>query len=127
MQRFTPRKSVRWSKLNVRLVGELTAAGRMHPAGIAAFERRDPAQDYSTADRPEWLPPEEDAVLRDDPQAAAFWDALPPSYRKSCVHWVTDAKREATREKRLAELVDHCRRGERLARFTSPAPRPRGS
>ena len=39
--RFTPRK-VRstWSAVNVRRVGELTTEGLMHPAGVAAFERR---------------------------------------------------------------------------------------
>jgi uncharacterized protein YdeI (YjbR/CyaY-like superfamily) len=37
--RFTPRrKRSNWSAANVTRVGELTAAGRMHPAGIAAFE-----------------------------------------------------------------------------------------
>ena len=39
--RFTPRrKRSNWSAANVTRVGELTTAGRMHPAGIAAFERR---------------------------------------------------------------------------------------
>ncbi len=39
--RFTPRrKRSNWSAPNIRRVGELTAAGRMHPAGIAAFEAR---------------------------------------------------------------------------------------
>jgi uncharacterized protein YdeI (YjbR/CyaY-like superfamily) len=127
IQRFSPRRSVRWSKLNVRLVGELQAAGRMHAAGLTAFEQRDPAQDYATGDRPEQLPPEQDARLRADAAASAYWDTLPPGYRKSCVFWVSDAKRDATREKRLGELIDHCRRGERLKQFTSPAPRPPGS
>jgi len=37
--RFTPRrKRSNWSVANVTRVGELTAAGRMHPAGSAAFE-----------------------------------------------------------------------------------------
>jgi uncharacterized protein YdeI (YjbR/CyaY-like superfamily) len=37
--RFTPRtRRSNWSAVNVRRVGELTAAGRMHPAGLAAFE-----------------------------------------------------------------------------------------
>ena len=41
--RFTPRtKRSNWSAANVRRVGELTDAGRMHPAGIAAFEERTP-------------------------------------------------------------------------------------
>jgi uncharacterized protein YdeI (YjbR/CyaY-like superfamily) len=39
--RFTPRKprSV-WSAVNVRRATELSAAGLMHPAGLAAFEKR---------------------------------------------------------------------------------------
>jgi len=41
--RFTPRtRRSNWSALNIQRVGELTAAGRMHPAGIAAFEARTP-------------------------------------------------------------------------------------
>ncbi len=39
--RFTPRKQrSNWSAINVARVGELTELGRMHPAGLAAFERR---------------------------------------------------------------------------------------
>ena len=41
--RFTPRKrGSNWSLVNVRHVEELTRAGRMHPAGIEAFEARTP-------------------------------------------------------------------------------------
>ena len=40
--RFTPRKPTStWSAVNIKRVGELTAAGRMAPAGLAAFEKRD--------------------------------------------------------------------------------------
>ena len=40
-QRWTPRKPASiWSSVNIALVEKLTAEGRMHPAGIAAFERR---------------------------------------------------------------------------------------
>ena len=40
-QRWTPRRpgSI-WSAVNVALVERLTAEGRMHPAGLAAFARR---------------------------------------------------------------------------------------
>ena len=37
MQRFTPRKSRRWSAVNVRLVEELEAEGKMTEAGRRAF------------------------------------------------------------------------------------------
>ena len=116
MQRFTPRRSRRWSAVNVRLVAELEAEGRMTPAGRAAFEARDRAQvPYSTSDRPAELPPEWDARLRSDhPGAAAFWDSTPPSYRKTMAFRIEDAKRHETKAKRFAELVAACERGERL-------------
>jgi len=125
MQRYTPRKSRRWSAVNVALVAELEAEGRMTDAGRRAFEARDMDQvPYSTSDRPAQLPPEFDGRLRrDHPEAAAFWDSTPPSYRKTCAFWISDGKRPETREKRFAELVEACARGERLARYTSPPRR----
>jgi uncharacterized protein YdeI (YjbR/CyaY-like superfamily) len=43
--RFTPRqaKSI-WSAVNMARVAELERQGLMQPAGLAAFERRDPAR-----------------------------------------------------------------------------------
>jgi uncharacterized protein YdeI (YjbR/CyaY-like superfamily) len=129
MQRFTPRKSRRWSAVNVAHVADLEAAGRMTDAGRRAFEARDMTQEpYSTSNRPAELPAEFDERLRrDHPAAAEFWDTTPPSYRKTCAFWVGEAKRPETREKRFAELLDACSRGERLARYTRPAGRPSSS
>jgi uncharacterized protein YdeI (YjbR/CyaY-like superfamily) len=129
MQRFTPRKSRRWSAVNVKLIAELEAEGLMTDAGRRAFDARDKTQvPYSTSDRPDRLPEEWDARLRaDDPQAAAYWDGCPPSYRKTCAFWLSDAKRPETREKRYAELLAACARGERLQRFVSPARRAQAS
>lgn len=40
VQRFTPRRpGSNWSQSNVRRVDRLTAAGRMHPAGVAEVDR----------------------------------------------------------------------------------------
>jgi uncharacterized protein YdeI (YjbR/CyaY-like superfamily) len=120
-QRFTPRKSRRWSAVNVGLVAELEAQGRMTEAGRRVFAARDTTRaPYSTSRRPDRLPAEYDERLREDhPGAAAFWDSTPPSYRKTCAFWVGDAKRPETRDRRFAELAAACARGERLGRFTS--------
>lgn len=117
MQRFTPRKSRRWSAVNVALVAELEAAGRMTDAGRRAFDMRDVSQvPYSTSKRPSELPPDLDERLRrDHPTAAAFWDASPPSYRKMRAFWIGEAKRPETRERRFTLLVEACAAGERLA------------
>jgi uncharacterized protein YdeI (YjbR/CyaY-like superfamily) len=93
----------------------------MTEAGRRAFAARDTTQQpYSTSKRPDRLAPEFDERLRrDHTEAAAFWDSLPASYRKTCAFWLSDAKRPETRERRFAELVEACARGERLSRFTS--------
>jgi uncharacterized protein YdeI (YjbR/CyaY-like superfamily) len=115
MQRFTPRKSRRWSAINVALVDELEAAGLMHEAGRRAFAARDLSEEpYSVSKRPDRLPPELDARLRENAAAAAFWDASPPSYRKAAAFYVTSAKREETRDKRLAILIQDSANGLRL-------------
>jgi uncharacterized protein YdeI (YjbR/CyaY-like superfamily) len=69
---------------------------------------------YSVSNRPDQLPPDLDARLRENAAAAAFWDASPPSYRKAAAFYVTSAKREETREKRLRTLIDDSASGLRL-------------
>lgn len=106
--RFTPRtKRSTWSVLNVRRVGELMAAGRMHPAGIAAFDARttDKTGIYSYENRPAELPPEYAARLRAEERARAWWEAQTPSYRRAATWWVVSAKQEATRDRRLRQLI----------------------
>jgi uncharacterized protein YdeI (YjbR/CyaY-like superfamily) len=115
MQRFTPRRSRRWSAVNVALVQELEAAGLMHDAGRRAFAERDLSEEpYSVSRRPDQLPPELDAELRRNAKAAAFWDAAPPSYRKAATFHVMSAKRPETRAKRLATLIEDSANGLRL-------------
>jgi uncharacterized protein YdeI (YjbR/CyaY-like superfamily) len=110
-QRWTPRKrGSNWSTINIAAVAELTAAGRMHPAGLAAFARRreDRSGVYAYENREREWPAHYEARLRANPTASAFWDAATPSYRKVATNWVVTAKQEATRDKRMAELVDDC-------------------
>ena len=108
--RFTPRKpNSTWSKVNIAKVQALEAAGKMTPAGRAAFERRTQANSgiYSfEGDRPDELPEPYAAVLAADERARADFASRPRWYRRAAVHWVISAKREATRERRLAELVE---------------------
>ncbi|HET7279014.1 MAG TPA: YdeI/OmpD-associated family protein [Dermatophilaceae bacterium] len=114
-QRWTPRKpGSSWSNINVEAVERLTAQGRMTPAGLAAYERRraDRMGIYAYEQDGELvLAPEYDAELAANPGAAAFFSRATPSYRKICVNWVMSAKQEATRRKRLAQLIDDSAHG----------------
>lgn len=123
MIRITPRRpSSDWSETNRRRFGELSAEGRVHPAGRAAFRRWEAA---AVAERESGdLPPrgEGDACLdpaletrfRADPAAWAFFQAESDSYRKTVTRWVMSAKREETRVRRLARLVEDSAAGRRI-------------
>jgi uncharacterized protein YdeI (YjbR/CyaY-like superfamily) len=125
--RFTPRKpgSI-WSSLNVRHAEELIREGRMVPAGLAAyaarklertgvysFEQRDSAR----------LDRQQLKQFRADPVAWQFFQAQPRSYRQTAIHWVASAKRDETRARRLAKLIEDSAEGRRLAQLTSPGKR----
>jgi uncharacterized protein YdeI (YjbR/CyaY-like superfamily) len=108
--RLTPRrKGSNWSAVNVALVAELRAAGRMRPAGEAAFAARrdDRTAVYSfEQDGTPSLAPEDEARFRADAAAWAWFSAKAPSFRKQALHWVVSAKRPETRERRLATLIE---------------------
>jgi len=107
--RFTPRtKRSTWSAVNVARMGALIAAGRAHPAGIRAFEARtaDNTGIYSYENRPADLPDTYLAQLKANQAAWAWWQSQRPGYRRTATWWVVSAKQEATRQRRLAELID---------------------
>lgn len=108
VQRFTPRrKGSTWSAINVAKVAALTEAGRMRPAGLAAFEARSDANTaiYSYEQPAAAFTPEEEARFQANTAAWADWQARPPSYRRAVTHWVTSAKQAATGARRLDTLI----------------------
>jgi uncharacterized protein YdeI (YjbR/CyaY-like superfamily) len=123
-QRYSPRKSGSiWSAVNVAKIERLRAEGRMHPAGEAAFAKRraDRTGVYAfEQERPAELEPAQRALLDADARAAAFFDAQPPGYRRTAIHWVTSAKRPETRDRRLATLIADSAAGRRLKHLSRP-------
>ena len=118
--RYTPRrKGSKWSAINIAKVAELKAAGRLHPAGLRAFEQRDRRKDasYSYERPPAKMPPEMLARLKEDRKAWAYWEGEQPSFRKGVAHWVTAGKRPETNERRFAELLQEARAGRRPKPF----------
>lgn len=106
--RFTPRRrGSYWSAVNIAKVQRLMADGLMTPAGLQAFEARDAsaAARYSYENRPADLPKPMLARLRAKPMAHAYWTGQTPSYRRAAAFWVTSAKRESTRDRRLEQLI----------------------
>lgn len=115
--RFTPRrKGSSWSAINIRLMAELEASGRMTAAGRAAFlARKDPASNgYSAQRKTAELSPALVRRFRTDKGAWSFFTAQPPGYRRMASWWVMQAKRDETRLRRLAILMATSAKGSRL-------------
>jgi uncharacterized protein YdeI (YjbR/CyaY-like superfamily) len=111
-QRFTPRKrGSNWSKINVEKVAKLEAEGLMTDAGRRAFEERVDERTgvYSFEARRQELPPEYAERLRG--AAREYYESRPPWYRRTSAHWVTSAKKEETKLKRLATLIECSEQG----------------
>lgn len=115
--RITPRrKGSHWSAVNLKRVLELQAEGRMMPAGLKAYEERDPAksQQYSNEQRGMAWPAALEAKFKKSKQAWAHFNAQPPGYRKTITWWVISAKREETQMKRLARVIEVSAAGGRV-------------
>lgn len=124
--RFTPRKknSV-WSNVNVRHVERLKETGRMMPPGLAAFDGKDAKRVgvYSFEREAAELEPAMKNRFRKNLKAWKFFESQPPYYRKLAAWYVISAKRDETRDKRLADLIHYSAKDERLPPFAPASTR----
>ncbi len=115
--RFTPRKkgSV-WSVVNTKRAGELIKLGRMKAPGLRAFRERDVAKTrrYSYEREHARLNPDLMKMLRSNKKAFAFFDSQPRAYKRIVTFWVMSAKRDETRFRRLAHLLQRSQAGARI-------------
>lgn len=116
--RFSPRQaSSIWSAVNIKRIQELIAEGRVLPAGLAAFEKRSDKKSgvYAYEQRKEAeLDPAAQKQFQANKAAWEFFQAQPPGYRQTLTWWVVNAKKEETRQKRLAQLIEASANGRRL-------------
>ena len=125
--RFTPRRATStWSAVNIRRVEVLSAQGRMLPAGLQAFAARKEHKSgiYAYEQRPESLPPAYEKLFKRHKAAWKFYQAMPPGYRKTTCWLVISAKTEATRLKRLNQLIDDCANERTVVQLKWKNPRP---
>ncbi len=113
---FAPRRPTSgWARPNKLRVERLLAEGRMRPAGQAAIDVARANGSWTLLDDVEDLVVPDDlaAALAAHPGARATWDAFPRTVRRATLVWVVEAKRDATRERRVAEAAAATARGER--------------
>lgn len=111
--RFTPRRAgSAWSDVNIRRVKKLTELGKMEPAGISAFECRKMDSASNAVKRANIrLSRQFEDRLKSNKKAWEYFNGMAPSFRKMSIGWVMSAKKEETRLRRLAVLIDSSEKG----------------
>jgi uncharacterized protein YdeI (YjbR/CyaY-like superfamily) len=120
--RFTPRRPrSTWSAVNIERARELKRSGRMQPAGLKAFAARTDERSAIYAyeqRRGAKLDSEQERRFRANEAAWEFFSAQPPSYRRTATWWIVSAKREETRVRRLATLIEDSANRRRIKALT---------
>jgi uncharacterized protein YdeI (YjbR/CyaY-like superfamily) len=117
-RKFTPRKpGSKWSELNKKRVKKMIQRGRMTEAGLALINAAKKSgkweQDIShPKDFP--IPPGVIKAISANKKAWENFNKLAPSYKKQYVGWITTAKKEETRQRRLKEALEILAQGKKL-------------
>ncbi|MBR9845640.1 MAG: hypothetical protein GYB35_05785 [Algicola sp.] len=103
-------KSV-WSALNKKYIKELTKAKLMHESGFSKIEIAKQNGSWTALNDVEngVIPEELKLAFDKNPQAFENYNNFAPSYRKSYLYWLNQAKRETTRQKRITEIIKLCK------------------
>ncbi len=107
--RFTPRRArSKWSLINREIAEDLIARKKMRKAGRAEVDaaKADGRWEAAYASPSKIQPhPELLAALGASPKAAAFFETISKANRYAILYQVHDAKRDATRARRIAKFI----------------------
>ncbi len=110
-QTFTPRKDKSvWSKVNKAYIDQLIKDGLMHESGLRKIETAKQNGSWESLDHVEnhTLPKDLEAAFKKNKKAIENFYNFSPSYRKSYLYWLNQAKREQTRATRIQTIIELC-------------------
>lgn len=117
-QRFTPRRpGSRWSELNRRRAKKMIADGKMTEAGMARYRAglKQPKSGVSPSPGNRLvIPGYLRLTLKETQDAWENFTKLPNGYKRMAIRWITAAKRDETRTRRVAEFVRLTAAGDRI-------------
>ncbi len=110
-QYFCPRnpKST-WSKLNKTYIEELEPRGLLHDSGWNMINLAKETGTWTAMNAVENLeiPDDLKKAFDGNPKAYTNYKNFSPSYRKNYLSWLNSGKRQATRDKRILEIIKLC-------------------
>ncbi|HEY6144176.1 MAG TPA: YdeI/OmpD-associated family protein [Flavobacterium sp.] len=111
IQVFSPRKDKSvWSKINKSYIEKLLKENLIHESGIAKIEIAKQNGSWTSLDAVEDLIIPDDLKLAFEKNEIAFnnYKNFSPSYRKSYLYWLNQAKRQETRSNRITQIIEFC-------------------
>lgn len=108
MLMFTPRKATSvWSKINKERIEKLIEAGSMAEPGMEKIAVAKQNGQWNALDDSDLLniPGDLDLALKSNADSKKNFDSFSDSVRRNILSWISMAKREETRQKRIAETV----------------------
>lgn len=99
-----------WSALNKSYIKELKSKNLIHESGFEAIKIAKSNGSWTALDDVEKgiIPDDLQIAFNEHPQAYTNYESFAPSYRKSYLYWLNQAKRDATRQKRIDQIIKLC-------------------
>ncbi len=96
-----------WSRVNKAKVERLIREGRMAPAGLKMVDHAKSSGTWTALDEVENLviPPDLEQAFAANPIARQHYDDFPRTVKRGILEWIFNARRPATRRKRIDETV----------------------
>ncbi|MCA0132173.1 YdeI/OmpD-associated family protein [Winogradskyella alexanderae] len=110
-QYFSPRNpKSSWSALNKKYILELEETGLIQEPGYNMINLAKKMGTWTAMDDVEngIIPPQLQKAFDANPRAYENYKNFSRGYQKSYLSWLNSAKREATKEKRIAEIIRLC-------------------
>ncbi|UCC33232.1 MAG: YdeI/OmpD-associated family protein [Candidatus Bathyarchaeota archaeon] len=118
VRKFTPRKSrSTWSETNKTRVQKMIVAGKMAKAGLLRIEEAKKSGEWfkkSPIRKELVIPSYVKEALEENRKALDNFNNLAKSYKRQYVGWISSAKKEETRRRRLAEAIRLLEKNEKL-------------
>ncbi|MFC2009381.1 YdeI family protein [Chloroflexota bacterium] len=106
--RYSPRrKNSVWSESNKKRAERMIIQGRMVQVGLTKIRQAQECGEWHRATLRDMLeiPPDLEKRLVADKDAGHSYKRLTPSRQKQLIWWITSAKREETRQRRIDEII----------------------
>lgn len=121
MQFFSKRKPKSgWSRINKEKVSNLIDLGLMTEAGLKTIKAAKQDGSWKALDAVEKLTVPEDLalMLETHSHCKAFFTSLSNSVKKAILYWLLSAKKEETRNRRVAEIIRFTNEGKLPEQFS---------